>query len=103
MPTRRPPTPEIGWPAARLRGSELQASGRGDDLCRTRKEAQAVGPVERLDLRPAHDACRIDQEVRAELGAVLGKDRLVTLSKSEDAVARDNARRALEILNQPSL
>jgi hypothetical protein len=39
----------------------------------------------------------------ARMKEPLGKDRLVTLSKSEDAVARDNARRALEILNQPSL
>jgi len=31
----------------------------------------------------------------------LGKERLLTLSKSEDAVARDKARKALEILNPP--
>src|SRR5262249_40418757 len=39
----------------------------------------------------------------ARMKEPLGKERLVALSKSEDAVARDNARRALEILTQPSL
>jgi len=39
----------------------------------------------------------------ARMKEPLGKERLVALSKSEDAVARDNARRALEILIQPAL